>query len=188
MVLNLTCIDMNIQGARGSKTLLDYQWLDSAVLCDWLGTVFGNAIPPTMVTSCWDQCVTHSAPCWHRYTTSLPWTTVWPNGHLFFYTPVRPPLTVSLTGHNCLLRYLPPGDSTVMSLQRCYCYTCRVHCVVVIKSPDDNYATIFSCQNYHQKVAVRVHCHIAGWLYCDITGCNAMLLQSCIVMLLQHRN
>ena len=25
---------MNIQGARGSKTFLAYQWLDSAVLCD----------------------------------------------------------------------------------------------------------------------------------------------------------
>ena len=34
MMLNLTCIDMNIQGVRGSKTFLAYQWLDSAVLCD----------------------------------------------------------------------------------------------------------------------------------------------------------
>ena len=32
--LNLTCIDMNIQAARCSKTFLAYQWLDSAVLCD----------------------------------------------------------------------------------------------------------------------------------------------------------
>ena len=34
MMLNLTSIDMNIQEARGSKTILAYQWLDSAVLCD----------------------------------------------------------------------------------------------------------------------------------------------------------
>ena len=32
MILNLKYIDMNIQGARGSKTFLAYQWLDSAVL------------------------------------------------------------------------------------------------------------------------------------------------------------
>ena len=34
MMLNLKCIGMNIQVARGSKTFLAYQWLDFAVLCD----------------------------------------------------------------------------------------------------------------------------------------------------------
>ena len=34
MMLNLRCIHMDLQEARGSKTFLAYQWLVSAVLCD----------------------------------------------------------------------------------------------------------------------------------------------------------
>ena len=39
-MLNLKCIDMNIQGARGSKTFLAYQWLDLAVLCDYIASIW----------------------------------------------------------------------------------------------------------------------------------------------------
>ena len=42
MMLNLRCIHMDLQEARGSKTFLAYQWLVSAVLCDYFASIWAD--------------------------------------------------------------------------------------------------------------------------------------------------